>query len=196
MTSTSSIKTLKLDWAHGEDRPPVAFARTGDRFVLVWADEAEREQRGGAWATDISVLAEADPFPGFSMNGKQMCWVKTYSENTGLLVQMEKAAWLRPVGSGLKQGITTLPLAEVVLSEAEMAQQCALCEAYESVQTETRYKRCSSCKRRYYCSTEHQHAHWATHKPDCKCLAKGRFAEVEQRRREQSYNPALQEISA
>jgi hypothetical protein len=54
------------------------------------------------------------------------------------------------VGSALKQGITTLPLAEVVLSDAEIAQQCALCETFESTETNNRFKRCSSCKRRFY----------------------------------------------
>ncbi|GAA5973342.1 hypothetical protein JCM11641_003083 [Rhodosporidiobolus odoratus] len=191
----SAIKTLKLDWAAQEEpagqAPPVALARNDDRFVLVWAQQAERHRRGGAWATDLSVLAEADPFPGFSMGGNQMVWVKTYSENNGLLVQMEQAAWLRPVGSALKQGITTLPLAEVMLSEAEVAQRCAMCDEYESVETATRFKRCSGCKRRYY----HQHQHWPAHKSDCKLLAKGCFAEVEQRRRDGSYNPKIAEIA-
>lgn len=44
----------------------------------------------------------------------------------------------------------TLPLAEVMLSDTEMVQRCALCEAWESTETKERFKRCSTCKRRYY----------------------------------------------
>ncbi|GAA6041304.1 hypothetical protein JCM8097_001329 [Rhodosporidiobolus ruineniae] len=193
-TASNGLRTLGLTWPSEEaPSPPVALARKDDQYCLVWANEHDRAERG-AWATDLSVLAEADPFPGFSMDGRQTIWVKTYSENTGLLPQLEKAGWLQPVGSALKQGITTLPLAVVVLNDQEVAQRCALCENFESVETETRFKRCSGCKRRYYCSTEHQHAHWTAHKKDCKLLAKGKFAEVEQRRREGTYNPALAEL--
>ncbi|BGP19004.1 hypothetical protein JCM10213_009287 [Rhodosporidiobolus nylandii] len=198
MAGANGIKMLRLDWAAQEEpagqAPPIALARRGDAFCLVWAERAERERRGGAWATDLSVLAEQDPFPGFSMGGQQMVWVKNYSENQGLLPQLEKAGWLQAVGSAMKQGLTTLPLAAVTLNETELAQQCALCEEFESVETDTRFKRCSGCKRRYYCSTEHQHQGWAAHKAECKLLAKGRYAEVEKRRREQSYNPKLQEL--
>ncbi|GAA5829078.1 hypothetical protein JCM11251_004117 [Rhodosporidiobolus azoricus] len=190
-TASNGIKTLPVKWAAQEGpSTPVALAKKDDQFCLIWAENAERERRGGDWATDLSVLADVDPFPGFGMNGSQMIWVKTYSENEGLLPQLERAGWVRPVGSALKQGLTTLPLAEVALNESAVAQRCALCERYESVETETRFKRCSKCKRRYY----HQHDHWDAHRQDCKLLAKGRFGEVEQRRREQSYNPALVEI--
>lgn len=44
----------------------------------------------------------------------------------------------------------TLPLAEVMLSDTEMIQRCALCEKWESIETKERFKRCSMCKRRYY----------------------------------------------
>ncbi|GAA6006155.1 hypothetical protein JCM10207_000543 [Rhodosporidiobolus poonsookiae] len=190
--ATNGIRTLCLDWAAQDEpqgqAPPVALARKDDAFALVWADAEERTRRGGAWATDLSVLADVDPFPGFNLNGNQMIWVKTYSENQGLLPQIEKAGWMRAVGSALKQGLTTLPLAEVALSESEVVQRCALCGEYESTETQLRFKRCSKCKRRFY----HQLAHWSTgHREDCKLLSKGRLAEVEQRRRERTYNPAL-----
>ncbi|GAA5885070.1 hypothetical protein JCM6882_007217 [Rhodosporidiobolus microsporus] len=194
-TAPNGLRTMRIDWAAQDgDKPSVALGKQNDAFCLVWANEEERQRRGGAWATDLSVLADIDPFPGFGLNGSQMIWVKTYSENQGLLPQLERAGWVRAVGSALKQGLTTLPLAEVVLKEAEIAQRCALCETFESVETETRFKRCSKCRRRFYCSTEHQHQHWDAHKKDCKLLAKGQFGEVEQRRREQSYNPALSEV--
>mmetsp|Transcript_19945 Transcript_19945/g.28666 ORF Transcript_19945/g.28666 Transcript_19945/m.28666 type:complete len:114 (-) Transcript_19945:152-493(-) len=33
-------------------------------------------------------------------------------------------------------------------------------------------KRCSKCKKTYYCSRSHQTDHWSTHKSDCKTFAK------------------------
>lgn len=37
---------------------------------------------------------------------------------------------------------------------------------------------------------QHQHAHWARHKKDCKDLTAGRYTQVEQRRRAQDELPA------
>ncbi|GAA5943948.1 hypothetical protein JCM3775_004719 [Rhodotorula graminis] len=170
-----------------------ALGRAGDEIVLVAAEQSVRARRESPSApiARLSVLVAEDPFPGLTMDGRQMIWVKDYSENAGLLEQLEEAGALRRTGSTIPQGLVRLPLAVVVLNEREMAQRCALegCDEVESVETTERYKRCSSCSRRYYCSTEHQHAHWPRHKQDCKDLAAGRFTQVEMRRRAQDELP-------
>ena len=43
-----------------------------------------------------------------------------------------------------------LPLVELRLAEAEMAQQCPACERFELPGDEERFKRCGKCKKRYY----------------------------------------------
>ncbi|GAA5891862.1 hypothetical protein JCM5296_003253 [Sporobolomyces johnsonii] len=179
----NKIRTLSLrnrpDLAHPV--APVALARNDDAFALIMASEKDREEL--AWLLTINVVAIDDPYPGMTLDGKQMIWFKNYSENEGLLEQLEKARWVRAVGRELKQGFVTLPLAHVLLDESELAQRCAQCEVYESIESKERFKRCTGCKRRYYCSKEHQLEHWSRHKKDCKDLARGDLTSVENRRR-------------
>ncbi|GAA6053655.1 hypothetical protein JCM3770_001682 [Rhodotorula araucariae] len=188
------IRTFKVRLQGDDVEHLAALGRAGEQFVLVLAEQSARDKRGqdGAVLTAVSVLVEADPFPGLTMDGRPMIWVKNYSENAGVLEQLEKARVLRPTGSTIKQGLVNLPLAEVVISENEQAHRCALerCEAFESVEVAERFKRCSSCRRRYY----HQHAHWPRHKTDCKDLAAGRFVQVENRRRAQHDLPVAERV--
>ncbi|POY76162.1 hypothetical protein BMF94_0885 [Rhodotorula taiwanensis] len=193
-TIENGVKTVRLTWTvdtdSGADRPRIALGRTADALVLVAADKQDREERfDEAYLSSLSVLVNQDPYPGFTMSGKQMIWVKDYSENKGIVPQLERAGFLRLVGSKIKQGLVELPLAEVTLDDTEMIQQCAKCGQWETSDTSPRYKRCSKCKRRYYCSAEHQHEDWSTHRADCKDLVKMRFADVENRRREAGWNP-------
>ncbi|TKA53206.1 hypothetical protein B0A53_04062 [Rhodotorula sp. CCFEE 5036] len=203
-TAENGVKTLRLSWNSDPDldsqKPRVAIGRTGDAFVLVAADSHDQDQRGGAYISSLSVIVNEDPFPGLSMAGKQMIWVKNYSENAGIVPQLERAGLIRLVGSKIKQGFVELPLAEVALEESEMIQQCAMrgCEKWETTETVPRFQRCSKCKRRYYCSIEHQHQDWPAHKADCKDLVKMRFTDVENRRRAGTYSepPAKPAASA
>ncbi|GAA5949297.1 hypothetical protein JCM21900_005596 [Sporobolomyces salmonicolor] len=175
----NTIRTLSLSTR--PDLAPVALARNDDAFALVMASQKDREEH--TWLSTINVVADDDPYPGMTLDGKQMIWFKNYSENEGLLEQLEKARWVRAVGRELKQGFVTLPLAQVLLDESEIAQRCALCEVYESIETQERFKRCTGCKRRYYCSKHHQLEHWSRHKKDCKDLKRGDLTSVENRRR-------------
>ncbi|GAA5917708.1 hypothetical protein JCM8208_006700 [Rhodotorula glutinis] len=192
--ATNGIYTFPVRLQGDDKSLRAALGRAGDEIVLVAAEDGARAKRDSPSAplARLSVLVAEDPFPGLTMDGRQMIWVKDYSENSGLLEQLEEVRVLRRTGSTIPQGLVRLPLAVVVLNEREMAQRCALegCGKVESVETVERYKRCSSCSRRYYCSTEHQHAHWPQHKQDCKDLAAGRFTQVEMRRRAQEELPA------
>jgi len=160
--------------------------RAGGARVAEHAYSAAERARGrgsfpglddGRPADDLGAL----PLSRSSSRGKgyrsdaRRLQVKDYSENSGLLEQLEEARVLRrcvlPVplpprparsltslararrtGSTVPQGLVRLPLAVVVLNEHEMAQRCAFegCDKVESVETRERYKRCSSCSRRYY----------------------------------------------
>ncbi|GAA5990711.1 hypothetical protein JCM10908_003199 [Rhodotorula pacifica] len=185
-TAPNGIKTLRLSWKSDpdldNDKPRIGIGKSGDAFVLAVADKKEQEERFyGGYISSLSVIVHEDPFPGLSMSGKQMIWVKNYSENEGIVAQLEKAGFLRLVGSKIKQGFVELPLAEVTLEDSEMIQQCAMrdCEKWETTETSPRFKRCSKCHRRYY----HQHQDWPSHKIDCKDLVKLRFTDVENRKR-------------
>ncbi|XP_037817323.1 rho GTPase-activating protein gacZ isoform X2 [Lucilia sericata] len=46
--------------------------------------------------------------------------------------------------------------------------QCSICG------TTQKLLRCAKCKAIYYCSTDHQHLDWPTHKQECRALAKQR----------------------
>lgn len=56
-------------------------------------------------------------------------------------------------GRTMKQGFVTYPLCEIRLEESEIARQCASCHNNERV-GDSRYMRCSTCKKVYYCSSE------------------------------------------
>ncbi|KAK4696089.1 hypothetical protein P7C70_g8431, partial [Phenoliferia sp. Uapishka_3] len=87
-----SIRTLTLAPLGSSTGPgaTVALARQGASFALFNTDPDDSP----VYAV-ISVLVTEDPFPGFSMDGHEMIWMKTYSENKGLFEQLEKAGWIR-----------------------------------------------------------------------------------------------------
>lgn len=53
-------------------------------------------------------------------------------------------------------------------SATQVVPQCAICG------TAQKLLRCAKCKTVYYCSTDHQHADWPSHKKECRTLAKQR----------------------
>lgn len=79
-TIENGVKTVRLTWTvdtdSGADRPRIALGRTADALVLVAADKQDREERfDEAYLSSLSVLVSQDPYPGFTMSGKQMIWV-------------------------------------------------------------------------------------------------------------------------
>ncbi|KAF9029833.1 hypothetical protein BDZ89DRAFT_697189 [Hymenopellis radicata] len=75
----------------------------------------------------------------------------------------------------------SLPEVEVLLQPEEILQACEGCGDWE-VGGRDRYKRCSGCRSRYYCSQSCQEADWKIHKRDCSTLATGNEAAVQARR--------------
>lgn len=163
--------------------PTVCLARYGLSFALIYAQENPEDEYQQPVHATLSVMAGEDPFPGFSMEGNECFWMKNYSENEGLLEQLLQAGWLRDSGRKIKQGYVTLPMVEIRLDESEIAKQCPNCEVFEQANHHERFKRCSKCKKAFYCSSKCQQEDYPIHKRICKDLAAGRFAEVENRKR-------------
>lgn len=101
----------------------------------------------------LSVLIHEDAFPPPSPAGRAQFYMKTYSENEGMLPQLASAGILRDTGRTMKQGFATVPLCEVILEEGELARCCAGCEKWEVIDGQ-RFERCSRCKVEYYHSQE------------------------------------------
>lgn len=216
---SNGLQSIRLTTSN-KDR--VTLGRSEDLFVLVRTDLTEDNIDLGAAPLHaiLSVLVSEDPFPGQRLdllnerggNGVgEMIWAKTYSENKGIVEQLEKAGWLaRSVSSSLgqmhnvlalisvcsltyhgslrsgreiKQGFVTLPMMSIELSERALSHSCASCERWEQPTDSTRMPKCGKCKRRWYCNQEHQLEHWDEHKKVCKLLQQGRLATVENNKR-------------
>jgi len=110
-----------------------------------------------------------------SKKGAQTFWMKTYSENVGLLELLEEASVLKRTGQEFKQGFVTLVAVETMLVVSQWAEVChnPMCGNREQLDTEEgRMKRCPRCKDAWYCNAECQTADWEEHKSRCKVLRK------------------------
>jgi hypothetical protein len=108
-----------------------------------------------------------------SKKGAQTFWMKTYSENAGMLEKLEEARILKRTGQTFQQGYVTLVAVETELVQGQWAEVChnQMCGHKEQLGTEeARMKRCSKCKDVWYCNAECQTADWKEHKGRCKVL--------------------------
>jgi hypothetical protein len=84
-------------------------------------------------------------------------WMKTYSENEGILEQLEGQNILRRSGQVKKQGYVMLVAVETVLNRGQWAEVCSGCGRREQLgDEEPRMRRCGKCKEMYYCNKECQ----------------------------------------
>ncbi|KAF9261550.1 hypothetical protein L218DRAFT_930793 [Marasmius fiardii PR-910] len=120
----------------------------------------------------LTVVVHENPAPAPSATRNPVFTLKNYTENEGILEKLEAINVVKQTGTTYKQGFVTIPLVEVLLSDSKMIHVCAKCETWETV-GETRFQRCSRCRKTYYCSPECQLRHWTDHKAACKLLAKG-----------------------
>jgi hypothetical protein len=116
-------------------------------------------------------------------SGAQTFWMKTYSENKGLLEVLEANGVLRRTGETHKQGFVELIAVETCLGEGEWAEVCAnqMCGRREQIGDDKgRMKKCVRCKDAFYCGVDCQKADWGMHKQRCGTLkeAKGDRAAV------------------
>lgn len=88
---------------------------------------------------------------------KKTFWMKTYSENKGILEQLEKQNILRRTGEELDQGFVTLVGVETVLTRGQWSESCHGCGRREQLDDrKPRMLRCAKCKDRYYCNKKCQ----------------------------------------
>ncbi|PMD57645.1 uncharacterized protein K444DRAFT_615052 [Hyaloscypha bicolor E] len=103
--------------------------------------------------------------------GAQTFWMKTHSENEGLLELLEAAGILKRTGQTFKQGFATLVAVETQLVDGQWAEVChnQKCGKREQLEAEGgRMKRCSRCRDVWYCNAECQKAGWPEHRGGCK----------------------------
>lgn len=135
-------------------------------WVLIRTSAPADEYEPREWATISVRTASAEP-PHLT-TGNAVIALKNYSEHVGLPERLEAAGMVRHTGRELKQQYVTLPLVEVLVAKEELIRRCGKCERWEEVDAE-RFKACSRCKARYYCSKECQAGDWkAEHKVLCK----------------------------
>ncbi|XP_046805167.1 hypoxia-inducible factor prolyl hydroxylase [Lucilia cuprina] len=67
-----------------------------------------------------------------------------------------------------QQQQTTTQMLQQQQQQQPQPPQCSICG------TTQKLLRCAKCKAIYYCSTDHQHLDWPTHKQECRALAKQR----------------------
>jgi hypothetical protein len=158
-----SVKTV------GSDQPievTLGFAYT--HFFLVLPHQADVESDDVLQTTRVtttlnSVSHSLSFVPPNTQTGARRFFMKTYTENEGLLEQLMDLKILKKTGIQIEG----LPVVEVQLEESELAHACAyhydqqglvdarfeLAEPGEGKEV-VRYQRCSKCKEMYYCSQE------------------------------------------
>lgn len=109
----------------------------------------------------LSTIVHEDPFPAPGQNGQPRFSMKTYSENVGVLEQLEALGILRRTGISYQQGFVDIPVVEVCLKEHELVHPCAAHYEDEGMigcQLEVigsvKHQHCGKCKQVYYCDQE------------------------------------------
>ncbi|KIM82966.1 hypothetical protein PILCRDRAFT_819767 [Piloderma croceum F 1598] len=174
MTSTFKIFNIKFPQAIPSlgSSADVALASLYGNFALVLPTKPDDSFCPRIIYT-LSTIVHEDPFPAPGQNGQPRFSMKTYSENVGVLEQLEALGILRQTGISYKQGFVDIPVVEVILKENELVYACAA--HYEDngmmdCQLEVigiKHQRCGKCKQVYYCDQECQKRHWPVHKKDC-----------------------------
>lgn len=85
-----------------------------------------------------------------------------------ILVPQPHQQQLPMTSTSTLQHSSTTAASMVPQQQPQHQPQCAICG------TTVKLLRCAKCKCIYYCSTDHQHRDWPTHKQECRQLAKQR----------------------
>ncbi|KIK64393.1 hypothetical protein GYMLUDRAFT_195458 [Collybiopsis luxurians FD-317 M1] len=161
----------------------VALADLYTHWALVLPHEpnpdAENVLESTPIVTLLSTLPHPDPFPrAHPSNGNSRFYMKTYTENEGILPQLISLGIVRPVDS--PQSTEAYPMVEVMLQEREISHSCLSCiqqlgaasATFEFPGQAQRMMRCSGCKTVFYCSTDCQRRDWKEgHKHLCRIWA-------------------------
>ncbi|KAG9228584.1 hypothetical protein BJ875DRAFT_477109 [Amylocarpus encephaloides] len=150
---------------------PLGRYRQNPNFMLVHARPNPFDEYQGSLYAILTAGSDAPLAPSTDPLKKKF-WMKTYSENKGMLEQLEAQGILRRTGEEEEQGYVKLIAVETIIQHGQWAEFCSGCETYEDLGGETRLLRCSVCKDTYYCKKECQTTHWPLHKAVCKQFRK------------------------
>ena len=157
---TSNFKTFHITFAQAipslGSSADVALASIYGHFAIVLPTEPDEDSLCPRLIYILSTTVHADPFPAPGQNGKPRFCMKTYSENLGVLEQLEALGIVRKTGISYKQGFVDIPVVEVCLEEHQLVHACAADYedygvGYGLEETGTKHLRCSKCKHAYYC---------------------------------------------
>jgi hypothetical protein len=138
----------------------VALASLYGNFVIVLPTEPDEDSLCPRILYTLSTIVHEDPFPAPGPSGKPRFSMKTYTENVGILEQLEALGILWRTGISYKQGFVDIPVVEVRLEEHQLVHACAAhYEEYGVVGSQlevigTKHQRCTKCKQVYYCDQE------------------------------------------
>lgn len=155
----TSFKTFNINFPEAigsqETSAEVALASIYGHFALVLPTDNSSYKR---ILKTLSTIVHEDPFPAPGSNDEPRFSMKTYSENAGLLEQLEALGVLRRTGISFKQGFVDIPVVEVCLDEHEIMRACAAHYEKSGAAGDcklevigTRHPRCSGCKQVFYC---------------------------------------------
>lgn len=135
------------------------------QYVLLRASLPDDDPYEIPLMTRLSSIIREHPITSPDSTGNYKFFIKTYSENEGVLDQLIAAGIVELDNSvqPIKQGFVTFPLVKVKIPLSEMAKQCGSCERWEVATDEKRMSGCSKCKpesKTWYCDKECQVKHW------------------------------------
>jgi len=116
-----------------------------------------------AWSR-LSSTITSRPVENPDAQGQYKFYIKTYSENEGVLEYLLEAGIVeQDLTPPVSQGYVTFPLVRIKIPISEMAKQCGSCERWELCDDEKRMKACSGCKpnsKTWYCDANCQKLAW------------------------------------
>lgn len=169
-----------------ECKDKLILGAKGPMWFLVYAQNTRRIY------APINILWPSDPFPEPSPSGNARIALRDtdgFSLLSGLLqarvppqgaatvLDAPMRAVVKPTGRMFSKEV---PEIEILLDTVDIVQGCTFCGKFERV-GEPCFKRCGSCKTRWYCSPLCQRHDWIMrHKGICPFLKQGRLREVEE----------------
>jgi len=133
------------------------------QFLLIRDTLPDDSYEPALWAR-LSSIVSSRPLKNPDDQGRYAFYMKTYSENEGVLEQLVAAGIVEQDPSPpVHQGFVTFPLVYVKIPLKELAKQCGRCERWELCDDEKRMRACSRCKeesKTWYCDENCQKEHW------------------------------------
>jgi hypothetical protein len=137
-------------------RYPIGNNRQNPNFMLIYSrpnpfDDYQDPLYASLTAgSPVPLEPSSDPM-------KKKFWMKTYSENKGILEQLEAQGILKRTGEEEQQGYITLIAVETLITRGQWAETCSGCGRREQLgEAEPRMVRCAACQEFYYCNKECQ----------------------------------------